>query len=135
VPTTGAFVHHLRVRFGECDPQGVVFNANYLLYFDVAFTELWRERLGGYAAMIDRGVDVMLVQSNLGYRRPAKADDQIDICLRVASLGTTSMALAATVERDGELLVDAELHYVFVDAASLTKTEIPPEIRAALSGD
>jgi acyl-CoA thioester hydrolase len=133
VSTTGGFVHRLRVRFGECDPQGVVFNANYLLYFDVAFTELWRERLGGYAEMIDRGVDVMLVQSNVGYRQPAKADDELDVRLRVASLGTTSMALGANVERDGELLVEAELHYVFVDAASLTKTEIPPEIRAALS--
>jgi acyl-CoA thioester hydrolase len=127
------FVHRLRVRFGECDPQGVVFNANYLVYLDVAFTELWRERLGGYHEMIDRGVDVMLVQSNLTYRRPAKADEEIDIRLRAASLGTTSMALEATVERDGESLVDATLHYVFVDASALTKTEIPPEIRAALS--
>jgi acyl-CoA thioester hydrolase len=127
------FVHRLRVRFGECDPQGVVFNANYLVYLDVAFTELWRERLGGYHEMIDRGVDVMLVQSNLMYRRPAKADEEIDIRLRAASLGTTSMALEATVERDGESLVDATLHYVFVDASALTKTEIPPEIRAALS--
>lgn len=126
-------MHRLRVRFGECDPQGVVFNANYLLYFDVAFTELWRERLGGYAEMIDRGVDVMLVQSNVGYRRPAKADDEIDVRLRVASLGTTSMALGATVERDGELLAEAELHYVFVDPASLAKTAIPPEIRTALA--
>lgn len=132
MPTTG-FVHRLRVRFGECDPQGVVFNANYLLYFDVALAELWRERLGGYAEMIDRGVDVMLVQSNVGYRQPAKADDELDVRLRVRSLGTTSMALDADVERDGELLVEAELHYVFVDASSLTKTEIPPEIRAALS--
>jgi acyl-CoA thioester hydrolase len=133
VSTTGGFVHRLRVRFGECDPQGVVFNANYLLYFDVAITELWRERLGGYAEMIDRGVDVMLVQSNIGYRRPAKADDEIDVRLRVVSLGTTSMTLGATVERDDELLAEAELHYVFLDAASFTKTEIPPEIRAALS--
>ena len=39
-----SFVHELRVRYGECDPQGIVFNANYLLYFDVAFTEYWRER-------------------------------------------------------------------------------------------
>jgi len=36
------FVHELRVRYGECDPQGIVFNANYLLYFDVAFTDLGR---------------------------------------------------------------------------------------------
>jgi acyl-CoA thioester hydrolase len=127
------FVHRLRVRFGECDPQGVVFNANYLVYLDVAFTELWRERLGGYHEMIDRGVDVMLVQSNLTYRRPAKADEEIDIRLRAGSLGTTSMALEATIERDGEPLVEATLHYVFVDASALTKTEIPAEIRASLS--
>jgi acyl-CoA thioester hydrolase len=127
------FVHRLRVRFGECDPQGVVFNANYLVYLDVAFTELWRERLGGYHEMIERGVDTMLVQSNLAYRRPARADEEIDIRLRVASLGTTSMALEAIVEREGEPLVEGTLHYVFVDASALTKTEIPPEIRAALS--
>ena len=127
------FVHRLRVRFGECDPQGVVFNANYLVYLDVAFTELWRERLGGYHEMIERGVDVMLVQSNLTYRRPAKADEEIDIRLRAASLGTTSMALEAIVEREAEPLVEAMLHYVFVDATALTKTEIPPEIRTALT--
>jgi acyl-CoA thioester hydrolase len=83
--------------------------------------------------MIGRGIDVMLVQSNLRYRRPAKADEEIDVRLRAGSLGTTSMAMEAIVERDGEPLVEATLHYVFVDAAALTKTEIPPEIRAALS--
>ena len=36
-------VHPLRVRYAECDPQGVVFNSRYLEYFDVALTELWRE--------------------------------------------------------------------------------------------
>jgi acyl-CoA thioester hydrolase len=133
VSTSGAFTHRLRVRFGECDPQGVVFNANYLLYFDVAFTELWRERIGGYAEMIERGVDVMLVQSNVGYRRLGHADDELDLVLRVKSLGTTSMALDASVERQGEQLVTAELHYVFVDATTHVKTEIPAEVRAALS--
>ena len=43
-----AFRHPLRVRFHECDPQGVVFNGNYLAYFDIAFTELWREAFGGW---------------------------------------------------------------------------------------
>src|SRR3981189_850020 len=99
MPTTEGFVHRLRVRFGECDPQGVVFNANYLLYFDVAWTELWRERVGGYAAMIERGVDVMLVQSNVGSKRPAKADDEIDVRLRVLKLGTTSSGTASCSSR------------------------------------
>ena len=34
------FVHELRVRYGECDPQGIVFNPNYLAYFDHTVTEL-----------------------------------------------------------------------------------------------
>ncbi len=118
-------MHRLRVRYGECDAQGVVFNANYLLYFDVAFTELWREHAGGYAEMIDRGVDVMLVQSNIAYRRPARTDDELDIRVRVASLGTTSMALDVGVERDGELLIEAELHYVFVDAETYDEDRDP----------
>jgi acyl-CoA thioester hydrolase len=105
VSTTGPFVHRLRVRYGECDSQGVVFNANYLLYFDVAFTELWRER----------------------------NDDELDIRVRVVSLGTTSMALELGVERHGELLTEAELHYVFVETDTHVKTAIPPEIRAVLS--
>jgi acyl-CoA thioester hydrolase len=127
------FVHRLRVRFGECDPQGVVFNANYLLYLDVAFTELWRERLGGYAEMIERGIDVMLVQSTLSYRRAARADEEIDVRLRIAAVGTTSVTMEATVERAGETLVEATLVHVFVDAASLEKTPIPADIRTLLS--
>jgi acyl-CoA thioester hydrolase len=127
------FVHRLRVRFGECDPQGVVFNANYLLYLDVAFTELWRERLGGYAEMIERGIDVMLVQSNLSYRRAARADDLIDVRLRIAALGTTSMTMEATMERDRETLIEATLVHVFVDAGSLEKTAIPADLRHLLT--
>ena len=46
------FSHRLRVRFNECDPQGVVFYANYLMYVDVAMTEFWRAAVGGYAAMV-----------------------------------------------------------------------------------
>jgi acyl-CoA thioester hydrolase len=130
---TTDFVHRVRVRFGECDPQGVVFNANYLLYLDVAFTELWRERLGGYAEMIERGIDVMLVQSNLSYRRAARADDLIDVRLRVAALGTTSVTMEAAVERDGVTLVEATLVHVFVDAVSLEKTAIPADVRALLA--
>ena len=44
------FTHHLRVRYAECDAQGVVFNAHYLAYFDTSLTELWRAAFGGYQA-------------------------------------------------------------------------------------
>ena len=53
--TLAPFVYALRVRYAECDPQQIVFNANYFAYFDVAMTELWRAAIGHYAAMLERG--------------------------------------------------------------------------------
>ena len=49
------YSHRLRVRYSECDPQGIVFNAHYVTYFDIALTELWREAIGPYAEMVSAG--------------------------------------------------------------------------------
>src|SRR3954452_12583206 len=66
-----SFVHELRVRYGECDPQGIVFNANYLLYFDVAFTEYWRDRIGPWDGMDEFGVDAVVAEAKVRFRAPA----------------------------------------------------------------
>lgn len=130
-----AFRHRLRVRFNECDPQGVVFYANYLVYLDIAVTELWREAYGSYTAMVDSGVDVMVAEVNIRYRASARFDDELDLVTRVRRLGTTSSSLAIDVERvaDAEILAEGELRHVFVNARSLEKIEIPADLRAGLS--
>ena len=51
----GYFSHTLRVRYAECDAQGIVFNANHFAYFDITLTELWREAFGSYDAMVSAG--------------------------------------------------------------------------------
>jgi acyl-CoA thioester hydrolase len=81
-----AFEHHLRVRYGECDPQNIVFNANYLLYFDVAFTELWRAAVGPWQDMVQRGVDAVVAEAGLRFRAPARYDDVLELRARVAEL-------------------------------------------------
>jgi acyl-CoA thioester hydrolase len=63
------FTHCLRVRFGECDPQGVVFNANYFLYFDVAITEFQRQALIPYDEMVASGTDMVVAEARGGFRR------------------------------------------------------------------
>ena len=68
------FRHRLRVRYNECDPQGVVFNANYLTYLDITMGELWRE-LGGYQEMVDAGVDMVVAEANIRYRAALRFDD------------------------------------------------------------
>jgi acyl-CoA thioester hydrolase len=130
----GNFVHELRVRYGECDPQGIVFNANYLAYFDHTVTELWRATsIGSWEAMTSRGVDVVVGEANLRFRAPARFDDLIAIHARVAKFGTTSLTLELEIRRDGDLLIEGWLRQVFVDAETWAKTPIPGWIREALS--
>jgi acyl-CoA thioester hydrolase len=126
------FVHELRVRYGECDPQGIVFNANYLLYFDVAFTELWRAAVGPWTDMNERGIDVVVAEAHLGFRAPARYDDVLALRARVVTLGTTSMTTAIDVTRDGEVLVEMRLRHVCVDRATWGKTELPAWVREGL---
>ncbi len=126
------FVHRLRVRFHECDPQGVVFNAHYFAYFDVALTEMWRAAFGSYQSVVDQGTDVVVVEAAATYRAPARFDEEIDVELSIARLGTTSMTTETAVRRDGALLVEGRLVHVFVDPATMAKQTIPDHVRAGL---
>ena len=130
------FRHRIRVRFNECDGQGVVFYANYLMYFDVAMTELWREAFGdGYSGMIENGTDAMVAEANIRYRASARFDDELDLVARVTRIGSTSTMTALSAERasDGTVLAEAELRHVFIDPQSLEKKEIPEEVRAGMA--
>jgi len=73
------FVHTLRVRYSECDPQGVLFNANYLAYVDHTITELWRAAYGGYQTMLDRGIDIVVAEANLRFLGAARFDELITL--------------------------------------------------------
>ncbi len=126
------FVHELRVRWGECDPQGIVFNAHYLAYFDDALTELWRQAFGSYQAMLDRGLDMVVAEVNVKYLGSARPEDLIRVEARVVSLGTTSMSMRLDVWREEELLVEGRIHHVFLDVASWEKTPIPAWLREGL---
>ena len=128
------FVHALRVRYHECDAQGVVFNANHFAYFDVALTELWRARLGSYGALVESGVDVVVRDAQATFHAPVRFDDEIEIHVDVARMGTTSMVIALAERRDGALLVDGRMTYVFVDPATGAKREIPAHVRERLGG-
>jgi len=128
-----AFVHHLRVRYNECDAQGHVFNANYLVYFDVTLTELWREALGSYEALTADGLDLVVAEVQVRFRAPARFDDELEITLEVERLGNTSMVSAIAVARDGETLAEGRIVHIFVRADRLgEKAPIPDHVRRML---
>ncbi len=132
-PVGRRHVHRIRVRYGECDLQGHVFNANYFSYFDIALTELWREAAGGYQEMLDSGFDLVVVEATARFRAPARFDDNLDLEVTVSHLGTTSMRTDLRVLRDGDPLVEGQMAHVFVQKGTAEKSPIPEAIRAALA--
>jgi acyl-CoA thioester hydrolase len=126
------FRHRLRVRYNECDPQGVVFNANYLTYFDLTMTELWRE-LGGYQAMVDAGVDMVVAEARVRYRSPLRFDEEFDCEATVTKLGETSMSTGIELLHDDQTAAEGELRYVFIETGGGAKQPIPEAIRERLS--
>src|SRR3954463_14728520 len=105
------FRHRLRVRYGECDPQGVVFNANYLAYFDLILTEFWREAAGGYSAMVEGGTDMVVAETRLSFPSPAALDDGIAFEPGAARLGKTALQCRIDARVDERPIVQGEIRH------------------------
>ena len=103
------------------------------MYFDVTLTELWREAFGSYEAMVERGSDTVVADISAQFRAAARFDDELEIALDVERLGTTSMVARFAASRDGGVLVEGRTVYVFVDAATMRKQDIPDWVRDGLA--
>jgi acyl-CoA thioester hydrolase len=127
------FAHTLRVRYAECDAQGVVFNANYLAYVDVSMTELWRAAFGGYNAMLDRGVDLVVAETHLRFEQPARFDDELTLEVAITRLGNSSIVSDHRVRRGRDSLAQVSIRHVVVDRQTLRKAPIPDWARTGLA--
>ena len=127
------FRHRLRVRYSECDPQGVVFNGNYFAYFDVAMTEFHRQVVGEYSGLVDVGLEMVVAEASARNRAPAHFDEELDIELIPARLGNSSLTIELVIKRDAALIVEGELRYVFVDEKTRKRDAVPAEVHAALA--
>ncbi len=115
------FSHPLRVRWAECDAQGIVFNVNYFLYFDVGMTEYMR----ALGFMGDKMVEFFTVHAEADYRAPARFDDEVEVAIRCVRLGKTSMTLTAAIFRGDEVLTTGSLTYVHAEAETQKKSPLP----------
>lgn len=128
------FRYYLRVRYGECDAQRVVFNARYGDYVDLATTE-FMGALGLRGVIINGELDYQLVRQTLEWKAPARFDQVLEICVYAKHLGNTSFGLmtefrVADVEA---VIATADTTYVLVDANTLVKKPLPADLRAALA--
>ena len=119
--TDFTFFHPLRVRWSECDPQNIVFFANYFIYFDLAVTEYFREL--GFDFTGEDGLEFYTVHAGANYQGSAVFDDALEVGARVARLGETSVRCVFAIFRGDELLVDGET--IYVNAVRNTKDKAP----------
>ena len=101
----------LRVRWGEVDAQGVVFNPNYFVYADVAATEFFRAAGVMSGTYADMGQSYV-VDARASFRASARFDDLLDIQVSVSRVGRSSYDLRIDIFRDGALLTEVSLTYV-----------------------
>ena len=127
------FIHRLRVRWAEVDMQKIVFNAHYLMYFDTAVADYWRALGLPYEeAMHQLGGDLYVKKASLEYHGSARYDDVLEVGLRCAKIGNSSMVFEGGIFHEHRLLISCELIYVFADPATQTSKPVPPTLRGAL---
>ncbi len=126
--------HHfsLRVYYEDTDASGVVYYANYLKFAERARTE-WLRLLG-----VDRPCSSESAEGAwavrrcaVEYLRPARLDDEIEVCSRGLALGGASADIEQIVRRDGEDLARLDVRLAFVTPAG-RPTRLPASFRAAL---
>ena len=92
----------LRVRYADTDRMGVVYYANYLVWFEVGRTEWLRETGWSYREMEREGVSLPVIEAHCEYRRPARYDEEVEIRTRATLLSPVRIRFDYDVWRPGE---------------------------------
>ncbi len=129
------FFDRLRVRWVEVDLQKIVFNGHYLMYFDTAIAGYWRALALPYHETMEmlQG-DLYVRKATCEYEGSARYDDQLQVGIRCARIGNSSLVFEGVVLRGDERLVRGELVYVFADPATMSSRPVPPDLREVLLG-
>jgi acyl-CoA thioester hydrolase len=128
------FKFRFRVRYGECDAQGVVFNARYADFVDISVNEYIRAVFGDYQHLLDQDLDVQVVSLTVNWKAPARFDDVLEARIRTGRIGNTSFTLHLEFYRhgDGQFIADADITDVMIRSSTMSKVTIPDPIRAQL---
>jgi acyl-CoA thioester hydrolase len=118
------------VRYAECDQQGIVFNAHYLLYADEAMTA-WCQQVGHpYPTLLERGLDTRVVASALEWSSSCRWGDLVEVDVSAERVGRTSFGIVSTVRVGDRHCCTVRTTYVLTDLDG-RPTPVPADLRAA----
>lgn len=98
----------IRVRYSETDAMGFLHHSNYLSYFEVGRTELFRAQGGSYRRMEELGLYFVVARIDVRYRRPARYDDQLSLKTEISRVTPAKLEHHYCLMRENEVLAEAD---------------------------
>jgi acyl-CoA thioester hydrolase len=129
-------VTELRVRYAETDQMGVVYHANYLIWCEIARTDLIRSLGATYRELEERGVRLAVSEASVRYIAAARYDDRIRVETRLTRVTSRTMVFDYTILNadSSQRLATASTTLISLDPSNRVAV-LPADVRRALSGD
>jgi len=120
----------IRVRYCETDAMAYLHHANFLAYFEMGRTELFRAQGGDYRKMEEGGHFFVVVEMNVKYRAPARFDDLLTLRTRIVRVTPAKLEHDYRLSREGTILAEAKSVLACVDRAGRVRriSDVIPEL-------
>ena len=124
-------VSRIRVRYAETDQMGVVYHANYFVWFEVGRTGLLRDSGWSYREMEAEGVGLPVIEAHCDYRQPARYDDELDVRTKGTLISQVRVEFTYDIVRviDGASLATGRTVHAALDREG-RPCRLPERIRA-----
>ncbi len=122
------FEYKLNVRYAETDQMGVVYYANFFIYFEAARSAFMRENGYSYSKIEKSGLFLPVVEAYCSYKSPAYFDEELKIKLGIKEMKNTSFKIYYKVLREDKILAEGYTKHVFTNK-NMKPVRIPEEIR------
>jgi YbgC/YbaW family acyl-CoA thioester hydrolase len=133
------FVLARRIRFGDCDPAGIVYTGRFLDFALEAIESFFTDRLGAsfYEFNADHGIGTPFVHVELDFRSPATPRDTMETEVRLVRMGGSSLTFVTEGRVEGRLCYEGRLVCAFVQtrAPQLKPIAVPDDVRVRLEPD
>lgn len=103
-----------RVRYAETDKMGIVYHSNYLVWFEVGRSELFRDLNLPYTIFEEQDLGLTIIEASCRYRQPAHYDDEISVITKV-NIYSRKVTFSYLVYRDSTLLAEGKTIHLFIN--------------------
>jgi len=121
-----------KIRYSDVDSQGIVFNGNYLTYYDDAITDLFLAAGITAADMHAANYDVVTAHASIDFKATASLFEDMEIDVRVGKFGNTSLTFEIASHVGDRVTTTAAIIYVTVDAESFRPVPVPQSFKQAM---